>query len=187
MYPFLDVPARITFTGLNGASRRLIVDDEDDGSFEARAEPRCTLVSFNDGTLVFDVSGFTTFSSEIALLSVTIDIKPRQKKNKVTLCKRGGAKVSVAVLADDDLQADQIDVASVAFGPDGASPVKHKSRDIDKDGDTDLVLFFKLRDTGIACGDTEATLTGTTVAGQPFSGTDSLTAKGCRSHGDSDG
>ncbi len=67
LFPFLDVPARITFENLEGTSRRLLVDLEDDGSFEVCGAGRCTPVSFADGTLIFDVTGFTTYSSDVTV------------------------------------------------------------------------------------------------------------------------
>jgi hypothetical protein len=63
--PYLDVPARITLTGLAGSGRALLVDENDDGTFNTCLPPRCTMVSFSGGTLVFDVTGFTTYSSVV--------------------------------------------------------------------------------------------------------------------------
>ena len=71
-FPFLDVPARITFENLGGASRILLVDFEDDGTFETCDPPQCTFISFIDGTLIFDVSGFTTYSSEEVTTGVQV-------------------------------------------------------------------------------------------------------------------
>lgn len=62
--PFLDSPARITLTGLAGNKRSLLVDENEDGTFDACPPARCTLVGFSGGRLVFDVTGFTTYSSE---------------------------------------------------------------------------------------------------------------------------
>ena len=62
--PFLDAPARITLTGLSGTERSLLVDEDDDGTFETCASDRCTLIGFSGGTLIFDVTGFTTYSSK---------------------------------------------------------------------------------------------------------------------------
>jgi hypothetical protein len=42
------------------------------------------------------------------------------------------------------------------------------------------VTHFKTRDTGIACGDESATLTGETLDGHPFEGTDFIVTVGCR-------
>jgi len=63
LFPFLDVPARITFENLGGTIRNLLADLDDDGTFEACGPPLCTLISFTGGTLIFDVTGFTTYSS----------------------------------------------------------------------------------------------------------------------------
>ena len=62
--PFLDERARIVLEGLPGTYRNLLIDPEDDGSFVPCGSSKCKFVSFMDGTLVFDVKGFTTYSSE---------------------------------------------------------------------------------------------------------------------------
>ena len=60
------------------------------------------------------------------------------------------------------------------FGPDNTSAFVYRSEDSDADGDIDLRLRFRLSETGIACGDTDATLTGMTFDGQQITGTDSI-------------
>ena len=62
--PFLDEAARIDLDNLPGTYRNLLVDPQDDGSFLPCAPPQCKFVSFLNGTLSFDVSGFTSYSSE---------------------------------------------------------------------------------------------------------------------------
>lgn len=61
--PFLDSPARITLIGLQGSTPTLLVDKDDDGSFTTCSSSRCRLVDYSNGILVFDVTGFTTYSS----------------------------------------------------------------------------------------------------------------------------
>jgi hypothetical protein len=51
--------------------------------------------------------------------------------------------------------------------------------DLDGDADSEAVFAFRTQDTGIFCGDTEATLTGSTYSGELFSGTDSITTIDC--------
>jgi hypothetical protein len=53
----------------------LLVDPEDDGSFVPCDSPQCTLVSFTGGTLVFNVDGFTTYSSIEPEMPPVPDIK----------------------------------------------------------------------------------------------------------------
>lgn len=62
--PFLNEPARITLYDLTEDYRKLLVDREDDGSFVDCGSSQCKFISYLDGTLVFDVKGFTTYTSE---------------------------------------------------------------------------------------------------------------------------
>jgi parallel beta-helix repeat protein len=62
--PFLDEPARIVLSNLPGTYRNLLIDPGDDGSFGPCKSSKCKFVSFTGGPLVFDVKGFTTYSSE---------------------------------------------------------------------------------------------------------------------------
>jgi len=63
-HPYLNVPARISLVGLSGTEKTLLVDENDDGTFDSCPTALCTLVSFTGGNLIFDVMGFTTYSSE---------------------------------------------------------------------------------------------------------------------------
>ena len=80
----------------------------------------------------------------------------------------------------EDFDASNVDVNTVQFGPDAARPVHYALADVDGDTDWDLMLQFKTQDTGIVCGDTEATLTGKTLDGESFTGTDSIKTVGCK-------
>lgn len=58
---------------------------------------------------------------------------------------------------------------------------RHVARsDVNGDGRRDLVLRFRLGDTGLACGDTEAALTGEPSEGQPIEGSGSITTVECQ-------
>ncbi len=108
-----------------------------------------------------------------------IDIKPGSDPNAID--PTAGGLVPVAILTTDTFDATTVSPITVQFGPDGAS-IAHRSghlQDVDSDGDLDLVLHFRTQETGIQCGDAEATLTGETFDGQPIQGTDSIVTVGC--------
>jgi len=113
------------------------------------------------------------------IMTVSIDIMPGSDKNPVNPHSKG--TLSVAVLTTDDFDASTVDANSVRFGPSAAEPIKYRLDDVDDDGDMDLLLKFKDRDTGIECDDTEATLTGETFDEQSIAGTDSVKTVGCKS------
>jgi hypothetical protein len=111
---------------------------------------------------------------------VTVDIKPGSEPNSINLKSKG--KIPVAVLTTDAFDAVQVDWETAVFGPDVATESHGRSHveDVDGDGDMDIVLHFNIQETGIACGDTEATLTGETFSGETFSGSDAVRIVKCR-------
>lgn len=81
----------------------------------------------------------------------------------------------------EDFDATTVDPETVRFGPGGASvdtrgggKLKAASKDVDHDGDLDLVMHFRTQETGISAGDEEACLTGETFGGQAIWGCDSV-------------
>ena len=120
-------------------------------------------------------------------LAVAIDIKPGSDPNSINPRSKG--KIPVAILSTNtaagesvDFDATQVDSTTIRFGPDGAN-IAHSNghvEDVDSDGDADLVLHFESQETGIACGDTEATLTGATFGGVGVTGTDAVNTVGCK-------
>jgi hypothetical protein len=79
-----------------------------------------------------------------------------------------------------DLDATQVDVDSLRFGPaaapNTASPITGL---LDGDSNTDLLVGFSMLDSGIACGDTELEMTGSLYSGQPIEGIDNITTTDC--------
>ena len=71
--------------------------------------------------------------------------------------------------------------SSVGFGPAEAQAVHGGHiQDVNGDGILDLVLHFRTQETGIACGDTSAALTGETSGGLAVEGDDSVRTVGCK-------
>ena len=133
-----------------------------------------------------------SLASRVPELSVQIDIKPGGHPNSIDLSEPRDL-IPVAILTTSVVDGDSVDFdpfdntdpvdpATLALGP-SAVTIFHAmghAEDVDKDGDLDMVLHFQIQNTGIACGDTEATLTGETFGGQAIAGTDSIKTVGCK-------
>jgi PKD repeat protein len=105
-------------------------------------------------------------------LPVSVDIKPGSSENPVNLKEKGN--LPVAVLTTPDFDAKLVDVASVRFGPNGATEAHAKGHyeDVDKDGDVDLVLHFDARAIGLTASTTDLALTGDLSDGRQIEGSD---------------
>lgn len=97
-------------------------------------------------------------------LIATIDIKPGSDSNSINLKSNGKlragrahhcrvAKLPVVILTTPDFDAttvDTSDLSQIKFGdPDLAgrvSPLRARLKDVDRDGDTDVILHFSMRD-----------------------------------------
>lgn len=109
---------------------------------------------------------------------VAIDIHPGSFPNSINPRSRG--VIPVAILTTPTFDATTVDPSSVQFGPNLARPVHSALQDVDGDGDLDMILHFTTQETGINCGDTSASLTGRTNAGQAIEGSDSIKTVGCK-------
>jgi hypothetical protein len=104
-------------------------------------------------------------------LNVAIDIKPDTDINSINLKSRG--VVPVAVITTEEFDAAEINPESVLFA--GAPPVRWHFKDVDGDGDNDLLFHFKTEElTDLSQSSAEAVLTGLLFEGTPFSGTDAV-------------
>ncbi len=133
------------------------------------------------------VSFSQTFSQQPENIDVDIDIKPGSFPNSIN--QRSMGVVPVAILGSDSFDVIQVDVTTLAFGPNGASPAHDLTdpdtlaghiEDVNDDGFLDLVSHYNQKQTGLACGDTDATLTGALLDGTPFDGTDSVRMVPCK-------
>jgi hypothetical protein len=113
-----------------------------------------------------------------AVQTVEIDVKPGTDPNAVNPRSRG--VIPVAVLGSVDFDAALVDFSTVTFGPGAASPAHDGHvEDVNGDGFVDMVFHFNTQETGIQCGDIEATLTGETFGGRPITGSDTINTVGC--------
>ena len=129
------------------------------------------------------VTGGAIYWDDVSLkalpVPILIDIKPGSDINSINTDSRG--VIAVAVLTSADFDALQVDPDTARFGPAEAAKAHSQAHveDVDYDSDMDLVFHFRTQETGIQCGDIEATLTGETWDGIPVSGTDSVNTVSC--------
>jgi hypothetical protein len=105
--------------------------------------------------------------------AVVIDIKPGSERNPLNLFSSG--LIPVAILGSVTFDVTDVDVTTLAFGPDGAAPAHPGGghpKDVNNDGFTDLVSHYWTAETGLSLGDEETCVTGNTLDGAPIKGCD---------------
>jgi hypothetical protein len=105
-------------------------------------------------------------------LEVAIDVRPGSPHNRVSPFAQG--QVRVALLGAEDFDVSQVDPASLGFGPAGAPAERSRVADVNRDGWPDLVSHHRIPLAGIALGDAEACLVGTTHDGVSLRGCDAV-------------
>lgn len=105
-------------------------------------------------------------------IGATIDIQHHDDLNRVNPYSFGD--VYVAILTGNGFDAANVDPSSVTFGREGheASPRWYRYKNVDGDRDMDYQIKFKIKDTGIQCGDSSAYLQGKTLSGNAFQARD---------------
>lgn len=134
-----------------GFYNRALTDDEVLAIFNAGSEGKCK-------------STFPPWEP------IDIDIKPGSYPNSVNLKSKG--VVPVAILTTPEFDASTVDPTTVKFAD--ASPIKWTTKDVDYDGDMDMLLHFKTQELKLEENSFKATLTGMTYDGGAIVGTDSI-------------
>jgi hypothetical protein len=133
-----------------------------------------------------DVLGETNLANNSRRRTVTvrnpvnIDVKPGNTKNQINICS--SASIRVAILGSETFDATAVDETTVKFADAyvrqrGNSKPKGQVQDVNRDKIKDFVLRFNVAELKLKSGDTQATLTGQTLSGIKFSGTDTVKIK----------
>jgi hypothetical protein len=149
------------------------------GPYEFTIDPSHTYLLSDTATTDNDIAAAT---STISLASVPESVSLVIKSGTNTINPRSKGVITVAILTTDTFDASRVDPSSVRFGSAGAAEADGRGQvdDVNGDGRDDLVLHFRTQDTGIVCGDTNVSLTGTTFSGQPIEGSASIRTVGCK-------
>jgi hypothetical protein len=104
-------------------------------------------------------------------IGVSIDIKRGGDSGSINPASRG--VIPVAILGSESFDVADIDLTTLAFGPDGATPAHRRGghpEDVNGDGAMDLVSHFWVRDTGITSKTDPLCVSGMTLDGAAFEG-----------------
>jgi hypothetical protein len=123
----------------------------------------------NSGDYSLTISGISAATKQ-----VNIDIKPGMKKEDAPLNPRSKGKIPVAILSEQGFSPMNIDTSRLYFGKTGTENSLHKclpqGKDINRDGDLDLVCHFSTKDAKFDYGSLEGVVTGYTIDGTAFEG-----------------
>lgn len=137
-----------------------------------------------DYTLI--ATGLKTAVTEVGIL-----VKPHRRHGPlpVNLVKNHG-KVKVAVLGSDTFNVAKIDTSSLSFGATGDEDslvgCKDELKDVNKDGNLDLVCRFNIAYTGLTTASTSAVLKGKTKEGEDIQGNGTVKVIASKKHDDDD-
>jgi hypothetical protein len=111
---------------------------------------------------------------------VAIDIRPRSDADKVN--PHSTKNINVVILIENGFHVTTVDSHLVRVDATGteAAPVHVAGRDVNRDGQRDLVLRFEIQNLGIDYGTISLTLTGQILDGQSIIGSAPITTTECK-------
>ena len=118
-------------------------------------------------------------AAAVQVMTVSIDLRPDDPPPTL-VAPRSQGMLPVGILTTTSFDATTIAVATIRLGPKGAAPVRVNRADIDRDGDTDLQLFFAVQELGVTCGDKTLVLRARTTGGQEIEGSEPIVTEGCK-------
>jgi hypothetical protein len=135
-------------------------------------------------TASFGVDGIDAWALELgaATVAVDVDVKPGSDSNAINPASQGVVPVTIYNTSGVDPAA--VDVRTLRLGvPDGTDggAVSARSghrRDVDDDGDADLVVYFRVAAVGLDAGDARLRLDGRLLNGTPIEGADDVRTVG---------
>ena len=153
------------------------------GAFEMSNRPGSTYDLVVVEGLVYAITGAPGYPARTSLrianfgpeyaprIDVAIDIKPGSDPGSINPASRG--VIPVAILGSESFDVADIDLTTLVFGPDGATPAHRRgghAEDVNGDGAMDLVSHFWTQDTGITSEEERVCVSGKLLAGAAFEG-----------------
>jgi hypothetical protein len=161
-----DLPGRIFYPVLAGSP---VIE---------RGNPNACLQSDQLGNLRVGICDIGAVEFQGKML-VSVDVRPRRDANRIN--PNSTKNINVAIFSASGFDATTVDPNTIRFGATGteAAPIHVRQRDVDGDGDRDMVVRFEIQDTGIKCGNTSATLTGQISGGSSIIGSSPIRTVQC--------
>jgi hypothetical protein len=129
--------------------------------------------------VLLGAGGIATGQSRGEVLHVAVDVKPGDTPKTIEP-KRGGM-IPIAILTTREFDSSRVDPATVTVGATGAEAAvfRSMSEDVDRDGDTDMLLLIRVQDMKLECSDAAVRLRGKTLEGQEIEGGQAVKMEGC--------
>jgi hypothetical protein len=118
---------------------------------------------------------YAASTASSCVIPVDLDIKPGSDPNSINTKSKG--VIPVAILGSATFDVADVDVMTLVFGPNAASPAHEAGghiEDVNADGFDDLVSHYPTQDVGLVPGDIEACVDGATLGGTPIHGCDAV-------------